>query len=123
MAEASWSRAKKKCVSYEKLPGVTDIFVPPAPGSLMRCALLDQAGVFRLARRTCELYSVEIMNPGAWPRYIIRESGGRIAWYEPSAFTGSFTHGGGMSDLVVEIHAASTPLACINWRETDREVF
>jgi hypothetical protein len=88
----------------------------------MRSAMLNRAGKFRLARRACELYSVEIMNPGAWPRYIIRESSGRIAWYEPSAFTGSFVHGGGMEDLIVEIHASSTPLACINWREETRDI-
>jgi hypothetical protein len=88
----------------------------------MRSAMIMSAGKFRLSRRPCELYSVEIMNPGAWPRYIIRESTGRMAWYEPSAFTGSFVHGGGMEDLVVEIYSSSTPLACVNWRELDREI-
>ncbi len=106
----------------DPIPGIEDMYVPPAPGSLMRCAVLKKPGKFRLSRRDCELYSVEIMNPGAWPRYIIRDTDDRIAWYEPSAFTGSFTHGGGMKDLVVEIHSSSTPLACINFREQDREI-
>lgn len=96
--------------------------MPAAPGSLMRSQILTAPGKFRLSRRPCELYSIEIMNPGAWPRYIVRESNGKMVWYEPSAFTGSFTHGGGMEDLIVEIHSASTPLAVINFREMDREI-
>lgn len=96
--------------------------MPPAPGSLMRSHTITAAGKYRLSRGPCELYSVEITNPGSWPRYIIRDSAGRIAWYEPSAFTGSFIHGGGMDDLIIEIHASSTPLCTINWREPSREV-
>jgi hypothetical protein len=88
----------------------------------MRSALMSMPGTYRLSRGPCELYSVEIMNPGSWPRYIIRESGGRIAWYEPSAFTGSFIHGGGMEDLVVEIHASSPCSCVVNWREETREI-
>ncbi len=104
------------------MPGIQDVFVPPGPGSLMRSHLITSPGKFRLARRECELYSIEIMIPGSWPRFIVRETNGRMAWYEPSAFTGSFTHGGGMEDMVVEIHSSSTPLAVINWREADREM-
>jgi hypothetical protein len=88
----------------------------------MRSALMTAPGRYRLSRGPCELYSVEIMNPGSWPRYVIRESTGRIAWYEPSAFTGSFIHGGGMDDLIVEIHASSPPQCCVNWREPTREM-
>lgn len=102
-------------------PKIADMILPCAPGSLMRAAIVDRVGVFRLARRSCELYSVQIASAGAWARMRVLNGRGRVLWYQPSAFTGSFWLGAGAEDgLVVEIGAMDrAPQLIVNFREPD----
>jgi hypothetical protein len=101
-----------------------DVFAPSAPGSLMRAYRIDEAGLFRLARRSCELYSVQIVSAGAWARCRVLNGLGRVLWYQPSSFTGSFWLGAGAEDgLLVEIGSQDrAPCLSINWRESDTEM-
>ena len=99
---------------------MNELFIPAGPGSLMRSVTLDDTGVHRLARRTCELYSVEIT--GGWGRLRFSNGLGRPLWYQPSIFTGSFVIGCEAEEgLVVEIQGGP-PSVQINWRECDRQL-
>lgn len=103
-----------------------DVYVSPSPSSLMRCARVSRPGSFRLARRACELYSVQIVGGGTFTRVRARAGSGREVWEMPSSFTGSFWLSAGLEDgLIVEVHArdeASCPNLTVNWREPTREV-
>lgn len=103
-----------------------DVYVTPSPSSLMRCARVARPGRFRLARRACELYSVQIVGGGTFTRVRASTGSGRHVWEMPSSFTGSFWLSGGLEDgLIVEIHATdevSCPNLTVNWREQDRRV-
>jgi len=97
-----------------------DLYAPCAPGSLMRAQIVDKVGLFRLARRSCELYSVQIASAGAWARMKVMNGRGRVLWLQPSSFTGSFWLGAGAEDgLLVEIGGDSAPQLSINYREPD----
>jgi hypothetical protein len=100
-----------------------DLFAPCAPGSLMRAQIVDRVGLFRLARRSCELYSVQIASAGAWARMKVMNGSGRVLWFQPSSFTGSFWLGAGAEDgLLVEIGSADrAPQLAINYREPDSQ--
>lgn len=100
-----------------------DVYTPAAPGSLMRTAVLDKPGHYRLARRDCELYSVQIINAGDWARARALTGEGRPVWYQPSTFTGSFWLCGGLEGgLIMELDALETVCFAINWRESDRSI-
>ena len=101
-----------------------DIFAPSAPGSLMRSHRVDDLGLFRLARRSCELYSVEIVSAGAWARVRVMNGLKRVLWYQPSCFTGSFWLSACADEgLIVEIGSQDrAPNLTINWREKDQEM-
>lgn len=106
------------------MKAAVDLFAPPAPGSLMRSIRLSQAGLWRLSRRSCELYSVQIVSAGAWGRFACFDGVGREVFMQPSTFTGSFWLSGGCVDgLLVDIDAkdCATNLT-INWREADSRV-
>lgn len=97
-----------------------DYFVPAGPGSLMRSVTLDEVGIHRLARRSCELYSVEIT--AGWGRLRVSNGCGRALWYQPSMFTGSFVLGCAAEEgLIVEIQGGA-PTVQVNWRELDRSL-
>ena len=102
-----------------------DVQVPPSPGSLMRCARVARPGLFRLARRDCELYSVQIVGGGTFTRVKMLSGSFRDLWEQPSSFTGSFgLSAASENGLFCEIHAldeASSPNLTINWRERDRK--
>jgi hypothetical protein len=100
---------------------VIDLYAPSAPGSLMRSIRLNSGGLFRLARRSCELYSVMIVSAGAWGRFVLMDAAGRALFMQPSTFTGSFVlNGGADGGLLCEIDCrdAATFLT-VNWREPD----
>jgi len=101
-----------------------DVFAPAAPGSLMRTAKVDQVGRFRLARRSCELYSVQIVSGGAWARCRVTNGLGRALWEQPSSFTGSFwLSAGAIGGLIVEVSAIDRGAnLTINWREPDGKI-
>ena len=103
---------------------LVEIYSPSAPGSLMRAARVDEKGLFRLARRSCELYSVQIVSAGAWARLRVMDGLRRVLWYQPSCFTGSFWLGAGAIDgLIVEIGSQDrAPNLTINWREPNAEL-
>lgn len=87
----------------------------------MRSIRLGQSGLWRLSRRTCELYSVMIVSSGAWGRFACRTGEGRVVFMQPSTFTGSFWLSGCCeAGLLVEIDSrdAATNLT-IGWREPD----
>lgn len=81
-------------------------------------------GLFRLARRWCELYSVQIVGSGTWSR--IRCLDGNLVpkFEQISTFTGSFWLSAGCEGgLIVEVYSkyvADCPNLTINWREKDR---
>lgn len=105
---------------------VTDIYVEPSPSSLMRCARVARPGAFRLSRRDCELYSIQIVGGGTWTRIRLMDGNWRVVWEQPSAFTGSFWLSAACSDgLICEVHArdeTSCPNLTLNWRERTRQV-
>lgn len=99
---------------------MTELLTPAGPGSLMRSITIDDVGVFRVARRSCELYSVEIT--AGWGRLRLSNGLGRSLWYQPSIFTGSFVIGCEAEEgLIIEIQGGP-PTVNVNWRESDREV-
>ena len=101
-----------------------DVYAPAAPGSLMRSVKVDRAGLWRLARTSCELYSVQIVSSGSWGRARVMDGRGRALWCQPSTFTGSFVLGASAIDgLIVEL--ASMDMAAnltINFRVPSREL-
>ncbi len=105
---------------------IVDIFASPSPSSLMRCARVARPGAFRLARRSCELYSVQIVGGGTWTRIRLLSGSLRPLWEQPSSFTGSFWLScGSEHGLIVQLSAkdeVSCPNLTINWRESDRRV-
>lgn len=101
-----------------------DLYVNAAPGSLMRSIKIDEPGLWRLARRSCELYSVQIISSGSWGRARVMNGHGRKLWEQPSTFTGSFWLGGGAEGgLIVELSSQDVAAnLTINFREPDREI-
>jgi len=99
-----------------------DIYTPAAPGSLMRCARVAAPGLWRLARRDCELYSVQIVSSGSWGRARVMTGAGRPIWCQPSTFTGSFVLGGAAEGgLIVELVSQDVSVnVTINYREADQ---
>ncbi len=99
-----------------------DIYAPSAPGSLMRSYRIIRAGAFRLARRSCELYSVQIVAAGAWGRVQLEDATGELKFLQPSMFTGSFwLSGGAIGGLIARVDARdAAPNLAINWREPDQ---
>lgn len=101
-----------------------DVISPAAPGSLMRAARITAPGVFRISKRDCELYSVQITGSGAWGRFKIVQGDGRALFEMPSTFTGSFVVGAGaLGGLIVVIDAMTnyeSAQLCVNFRERDR---
>lgn len=101
-----------------------DIRVAASPSSLMRCARVSRPGLFRLARRDCELYSVQIVGSGTFTRIKMMTGTRRNLWEQVSTFTGSFWLSAFSEEgLLCEIHAlneASSPNLTLNWRERDR---
>lgn len=108
------------------MTAIRDLYAPAAPGSLMRAIRIGTPGRWRLSRRDCELYSVQIVSSGAWGRACVRDGRGRKLWEQPSTFTGSFwLSAGADSGLVAELYALNDSDALsftINWREPDREM-
>jgi hypothetical protein len=85
---------------------VRDIYTPPAPGTLMRMVSLHKSGLYRLARRSSELYSVLIVGQGAWAKARIMTGTGRPVWEMPSAFSGSFLLLGYCEEgIIAHLHA------------------
>lgn len=102
---------------------LVDIHTPAAAGSLMRTATITKPGRFRLCRRDCELYSVQIANSGDWGKLLISDGTGRDIFPMPSTFTGSFWLSAGCKDgLIVDAYVISGISISINWRERDRNL-
>lgn len=99
---------------------------PAAPGSLMRSLRLGghKPGLYRLARRGCELYSVQILSGGSWGRIKVMDGHERELWAQPSTFTGSFWLGAWADGgLLVEVSSRDyAPNLTINWREQDQRL-
>lgn len=103
-----------------------DVRVAASPSSLMRCARVSRPGLFRLSRRSCELYSVQIVGSGTFTRIKMMTGTMRDLWEQISTFTGSFWLSAASEEgLFCEIHAlneVSSPNLTINWREPDRQI-
>jgi hypothetical protein len=99
-----------------------DIRTPCIQGSLTRTLRLTEIGEFRISRRAAELYSVIIESSGAWGRVKVTDLDGRMLFYQPSTFTGSFYLMAGSNGLIVNIQAATPPIITITWREENGEV-
>ena len=108
---------------FEHLP-IVEEYTPCAPGSLMRSATVDRLGLTRLCRRSCELYSVQILSAGAWIRARVLTGTGRPLWFQPSTFTGSFVLMAGAEDgLILEMGGRDRGAAImINWREPTKDI-
>lgn len=108
------------------MPNLVDLYAPSAPGSLMRSIAIMRSGVFRLARRDAELYSVQIVSSGSWARARAMHADGSPIWEQPSTFTGSFWLGAAARGaLLIEIASSREHEACnltINWRERGRDI-
>ena len=101
-----------------------DLYAPAAPGTLMRSLKVDKTGIFRLARRSCELVSVMIVSAGAWGRFVVTDGDRRPLIMQPSTFTGSFMLFAGAEGGLI-VHLDSQDFAAnltINWREPDRKL-
>jgi len=102
---------------------LVDIHVPCFPGSLTRSAQLYGTGRFRISRRTCELYSVQILSAGSFGRARVTDGTGRAIWYQPSTFTGSFQLGAGCVDgIIAELYASEGINFTLNFREADEAI-
>ena len=102
---------------------LVDILTPAAPGALMRTATLIKPGSFRLSRRDCELYSVQIFSSGDWGKMQVTDGTGRDIFSQLSTFTGSFWLGAGCKDgLIVRLYVLSMISVGLNWRERDRKL-
>lgn len=103
-----------------------DLYAPSAPGSLMRALRVGSNGLFRLSRRPCALYSVQIVSSGVWGRARVMDGDGRKLWEQPSTFTGSFWLGAGsLFGLLVEMSSDNADDAAnltINWTEQDTKM-
>lgn len=106
------------------LLNVREVYAACAPGSLMRSATIDALGLVRVARRSCELYSVQILSAGAWVRARVLTGSGRPLWFQPSTFTGSFVLMAGAEDgLVLEMGGIDRGATImLNWREPDARI-
>lgn len=101
---------------------IVDLYAPSAPGSLMRSMKVSGSGLFRICRRDCELYSVQIVSSGSWGRARVMQADMRVLWFQPSTFTGSFwLSAGAIGGLLVELDGSEINLT-LNWREPDREM-
>ena len=102
---------------------VRDIYTPPTPGTLMRMVSLHKSGLYRLARRDAEFYSILIVGQGAWAKIRVMTGAGRPAFEMPSAFSGSFYLQAGCEDgILVHLHAmeqGDSLNVSIQWREQD----
>lgn len=103
---------------------LTDVMVPPAPGSLMRAVQLSEVGKFRISRRDAELYSVQITSAGAWGRVRVYTGAGRQVFRLNSTFPGSFWLSGGCeAGIIVDLDSATAaPTVTVNFRERDLEM-
>jgi hypothetical protein len=90
----------------------------------MRSAFIDDLGLVRLARRSCELYSVQILSAGAWVRARVLTGTGRPLWFQPSTFTGSFVLMAGAEDgLILEMGGRDRGATIVvNYREPDARI-
>lgn len=86
--------------------------------------MISDLGRVRLARRDCELYSVQIVSAGAWIRAQLLTAGGRPLWFQPSTFTGSFVlMAGAEGGLIIEMGGRDRgAMITINWREPDTRI-
>jgi hypothetical protein len=101
-----------------------DLYAPASPGALMRVQRIDRPGLWRLARRDCELYSVMIVSSGSWGRARALDGQGRVLWFQPSTFTGSFVLGAGaLGGLIIELDSQDMAAnLTINYREIDQQI-
>lgn len=101
-----------------------DLYAPCAPGTNMRSLKVDRVGKWRLARRDCELYSVQIVSSGAWGRFRVSDGHERELLEQPSTFTGSFwLSAGALAGLIVEVSSLDRGAnLTINWREPDGDI-
>ena len=101
-----------------------DLYAPAAPGTLMRSMKVDRVGRYRVARRSCELYSVEILSGGAWGRWRVTDGHDRELIMQPSTVTGSFwLSAGALDGLIVEVASLDRGANLnVNWREPDTTI-
>lgn len=107
------------------LSTVEEIYAPANPRGLIRTVTLARNGIFRLARRDAELYSVMVAAAGAWGRAKVMNGRGEPKWMQPSTFTGSFVLNGGCEEgLLVELYGSgnTAPNLTVQWREPDARV-
>jgi hypothetical protein len=103
---------------------VTDIKTPAVSHSLMRTVRLAHIGVFRLARRSAEFYSIMIDHSGSFCRLIVRNGKGVPLFDQFSSFTGSFVNQAyAEGGIVVDVEGKQqAPLLSVNWREPDLQL-
>lgn len=107
-----------------------DVFTPADPFSKMRTLICKDSGLFRVARRTCSVYSVEIKSCGSWGRVLLfnedydidKDWERSVLFCQPSTFTGSFVLEGcawGGLYLLAMCGPGSDLVLTVNYREPD----
>lgn len=92
------------------------------PGTLNRCEVFTESGLFKLSDRECALYSIQVVSCGSWGSITTYNAKGEPKFFMPSNFTGSFFHKiwheGGMYLRAKCIPGADSILT-ISWEELD----
>lgn len=121
MKYADWDKYNQEILKEDAI----DLYTPALAGANMRSRKISESGLFRLARRTCSLYSIEIKASGSWGRILIFDEKELWKFFQPSTFTGSFVLEGCCYDGLY-VHSKSGPgtdaLLTINWRELDGQL-
>ena len=130
-ASIMWSAVKKSAKKVEPLQPVPppfdtakDIKAPSAPNALTRMHVIDTPGTYRLSRRDCELYAVNIIRSGMASRIglytgKLRGVFSLPAGSAPGFCSDSFPIGGFCEDGLYVQALGGMPLFGVIWREKD----
>ena len=100
---------------------IKEIHAPASPHMLFRAHQIRESGLFRLSRRDCEFYSIQIQAGGGWGRIAVYDGNGLLKFYQPSTFTGSFKPEAGCEGgLIIYAYGAEVPaFITMIWRECE----
>jgi hypothetical protein len=94
--------------------------ITPAKAGQFFTARLVPPGYWRLTNKDAVVYSIMILNCGAWGFLGIYDGTRRLIWAQPSAFTGSFVIEGFCKDGIIVDNGYGQHMGTnitVNWRE------
>lgn len=102
----------------------TEVKAPSAPNSLTRMHVIDAQGTYRLSRRDCELYTVNVIRSGMASRIELYTGDLRgvfslPAGSSPGFCSDSFPLGGFCERGLYVRCSGGAPLFAVTWREKD----